>query len=108
MSGTYNANALVYTLADAVAQSSDVKGKIWSRLLEANAETEDDFKLLEGALGSDKPFWKKTDLKADGGDKITFSVIGGAAGPGARGETELTGRTSVPRMGAYTLQVDFW
>jgi hypothetical protein len=39
---------------------------------------------------------------------VVFSTIGDVGGPGVRGEAELTGHTSKPRMGAYTVQVDFW
>lgn len=105
---TYNSNANVYTLADAVAQNPDVKGRIWSRMLEVGSNTVDDFSYLEGPPESSKPFWKKRDLAADGGDKVTFSTIGDVGGPGVRGEQELTGKTSKPRMGAYTVQVDYW
>lgn len=105
---TYNSNPNVYTLAIALAQDSDLKGRLWSKMLEVGSFTNDDFAKLEGAAGSDMPFWTKQDLKADGGDKVTFSVIGEASGPGARGEVELTGRTSVPIMGTYTCQVDYF
>ena len=105
---TYNSNALVYTLADAVAQDPNVKAKLWSRMLEVGANTEDDFKKFEGEPESKKPFWKKRELAADAGDTIVFSTIGEAAGPGVRGEAELTGNTSLPRMGTYSVQVDFW
>lgn len=105
---TYNSNANVYTLADSVAQNPDVKGRLWSRMLEVGSNVTDDFSFLEGAPESDKPFWKKRDLAADSGDKVTFTTIGDVGGPGVRGEQELTGKTSKPRMGAYTVQVDFW
>lgn len=106
--GTYNSDPSVYTLAEAVVQNADVRGRIWSRMLEVGSTTKDDFTKLEGAPESKLPFWKKQDLKAGGGDRVTFTTIGDAAGPGARGEQELTGRTSEPRLGTYTCQVDFW
>lgn len=106
--GNYNSDPNVMTLATAVAQNSDVKGKLWSRLLEVGANTKDDFAMFEGETDSDKPFWRRQDLKADGGDKVVFSTIGEASGPGARGEVELTGRTSKAHMGAYTAQVDYF
>lgn len=104
----FNSAANVYTLADAVAQNPDVKGKVWSRMLEVGANTIDDFTFLEGPPESKKPFWKKTELAADGGDTVVFSTIGDVGGPGVRGEKELTGSTSKPRMGAYSCQVDYW
>lgn len=105
---TYNSNPNVYTLALALAQDSDLKGRLWAKMLETGSNTNDDFSKLEGAAGSDMPFWTKQDLQADGGDQVTFSVIGEASGPGARGEVELTGRTSVPIMGTYSCRVDFF
>lgn len=104
----YNTDPIVYTLADAVAQSADVQARLWSKILEVGANTEDDFKELEGAPNSKKPFWKKKELAADGGQEVVFTTIGEAAGPGVRGEAELTGNTSEPRMGTYSVKVDFW
>jgi hypothetical protein len=106
--GTYNSDPNVYTLANSVAENPLVKGKIWNRMLDVGSNTVDDFSHLEGPPESDKPFWKKQDLSKDGGDTIVFSTIGDVGGPGARGEQELTGRTSKPRMGAYQCQVDYW
>jgi N4-gp56 family major capsid protein len=106
--GTYNTDPNVYTLADALSQNSELKGRIWSRMLEVGSNTKDDFTRLEGAPESKMPFWRKQDLKAQCGDRVTFTTLGDAAGPGARGEQELTGRTSEPRLGTYTCQVDFW
>lgn len=105
---TYNSDANVYTLAEAVAQNPDVKGKIWSRMLEVGSNTNDDFTFLEGPPESKKPFWKKKELAADGGDTVVFSTIGDVGGPGVRGEKELTGNTSKPRMGSYSCKVDYW
>jgi len=106
--GTYNSDPSVYTLAQAVAADANVKAKLWSRMLEVGANTEDDFKKFEGEPDSKKPFWKKRELSADAGDVIVFTTIGEAAGPGVRGEAELTGNTSKPRLGTYSVQVDFW
>lgn len=106
--GDYNSDPNVYTLADEATANPEVKGRIWSRMLEVGSNTKDDFTRLEGAPESKLPFWKKQDLKAASGDRVTFSTIGDAAGPGARGEQELTGRTSEPRIGTYTCQVDFF
>lgn len=106
--GTYNTDPNVFTLEAAANADPDVKGRIWSRMLEVGSNTKDDFTRLEGAPESKLPFWKKQDLKAASGDKVTFSTIGDAAGPGARGEQELTGRTSLPRLGTYSCQVDFF
>lgn len=106
--GVYNSDPLVNTLVTALSQNSDAKGKLYSRMIEVHSNTADDFSLLEGAAGSDKPFWVKKELAADGGDKIRLTVMGDAAGPGVRGEAELTGNTSTVRFGGYEVQVDFW
>ena len=106
--GTYNSDPNVSTLAVMVAADPNVKAKLWSRMLEVGANTEDDFKKFEGEPESKKPFWKKRELAADAGDTIVFSSIGEAAGPGVRGEAELTGNTSIANIGTYSCQVDFW
>lgn len=106
--GTYNSDPTVNTLATAVAADPNVKAKLWSKLLEVGANTEDDFKKFEGEPESLKPFWKKRELAADGGDIIVFTTIGEAAGPGVRGEAELTGNTSKTRLATYQVQVDWW
>jgi hypothetical protein len=56
---SYASDALVYSLADAVAQNVDVKGKLWSKMLSAGSNTNDDFSFLEGPPESKKPIWKK-------------------------------------------------
>jgi len=63
---------------------------------------------MEGAAGSKSLLWVRNDLKALAGDKIKFTSLGDPAGPGVRGEAELTGNTSTPRIGGWTVQVDFW
>lgn len=107
--GYGNSDPIVFTLAANIAAGgANLKAKLWDRTLEANAETSDDFKQLEGAAGSKKPIWRKQDLTKGGGDEIVFTTIGGAAGPGVRGEAELTGNTSVPNMGTYSCKIDYW
>lgn len=105
---TFPGGASVNTLSEALIQDANLKGVFWSRLLELSANTNDDFSRLEGAQGSLKPIWKKTDLKKGGGDIVTFTTFGDIAGPGVRGETALTGNTSTLSFGTYTCQVDFW
>lgn len=106
--GLYNSDPSVYTLAEAVADDASLTGKVWDRMLEVGSNTADDFARLEGSPKSMKVIWKRTELQATGGDEVIFSTMGDLAGPGVRGEAELTGNTSKPRMGTYRCRVDFW
>lgn len=106
--GTYNSDPSVYTLANAVAQDSDAKGKLYSKAFELSGNTADDFATMEGAPSSKMPVWVRNELKALSGDTIKFTSLGAPAGPGVRGETELTGNTSTPRIGGWSVKVDFW
>lgn len=106
--GTYNSDPSVFTLANAVAQDSDAKGKLYSQAFEVSGNTADDFAAMEGATGGTTPVWVRNELKALSGDTIKFTSLGDPSGPGVRGEGELTGNTSIPRIGGWTLKVDFW
>ena len=106
--GTFNSDPSVYTLANAVAQDADAKGKLYSKAFELSGNTADDFASMEGAPSSKMPVWVRNELKALSGDTIKFTSLGDPSGPGVRGETELTGNTSTPRIGGWTVKVDFW
>lgn len=106
--GTYNSDPSVYTLANAVAQDADAKGKLYSKAFELSGNTADDFSDMEGNPGSTMPVWVRNELKALSGDTIKFTSLGDISGPGVRGEAELTGNTSTPRIGGWTVKVDFW
>ena len=106
--GVYNSDPSVFTLANAVAQDADAKGKLYSKAFELSGNTSDDFASMEGATGGNMPVWVKNELKALSGDTIKFTSLGDPAGPGVRGEGELTSHTSTPRIGGWTLKVDFW
>jgi N4-gp56 family major capsid protein len=106
--GTYNSDPSVYTLANAVAQDADAKGKLYSKAFEVSGNTADDLSAMEGAPGSTMPVWVRNELKALSGDTIKFTSLGDPSGPGVRGEGELTGNTSTPRIGGWSLSVDFW
>jgi hypothetical protein len=108
MSNTYNSDARVMTLADALGQDPDLVGKVWSRQLREGASQVDDFAAFEGGERDQKPFVVKSDLNAKAGDEIRFTVMSDVAGPGVRGETELTGNTSSVDFHTYTCKVDFW
>ncbi len=106
--GTYNSDPSVFTLANAVAQDSDAKGKLYSKAFEVSGNTADDLAAMEGPTDSSMPIWVRNELKALSGDTIKFTSLGDPAGPGVRGEGELTGNTSTPRIGGWTCKVDFW
>ncbi|HYF33992.1 MAG TPA: DUF4043 family protein [Prosthecobacter sp.] len=105
---SYNSNPNVMTLADALGQDPDLVGKVWSRQLREGASQVDDFAAFEGGERDQKPFVVKRDLNAKAGDEIRFTVMSDVAGPGVRGEKELTGNTSNVDFHSYTCKVDFW
>lgn len=105
---TWNSNPDPKTIADALADSANLKGQIWSAALMKGAEQYNDFAQLKGEDGSNKPVYVKTELQKDGGDKVWFTVMGGLSGPGVRGEQELTGNTSKPSFGNFSVVVDFY
>jgi hypothetical protein len=105
---SYNSNPNVYTLTNALAQDADAKGKLYTKGFELSGNTSDDFTPMEGAPGGTSAVWVKKDLKVQGADRVKFTSLGDPSGPGVRGEAELTGNTSTPRIGGWTLDVDFW
>ena len=105
---SYNSDPNVQTLEKVLAQDSSLKGIAFVRALQLGARQNDDFSMLEGPEKSESPIYVREDLTKDGGDKMHFTVFGGLAGPGVRGEGELTGNTSVANYGSFTLTVDFW
>ncbi|WP_009964886.1 DUF4043 family protein [Verrucomicrobium spinosum] len=108
MPGTYNANASVETLSDVLATASDAKGKLYAKKLESGAAAYDDFKMFEGPEDSESVFYVKRDLTKFGGQQMTFTVQSDLAGPGVRGEEELTGNTSTAKYSNYHLTVDYF
>ncbi len=108
MPGTYNANAQTETIADVLSTATDAKGKLYAKKLESGAASYDDFKILEGAEDSESVFYVKRDLSKFGGDKMIFTVQSDLAGPGVRGEEELTGKTSTAKYSNYELILDYY
>lgn len=108
-SGTYAADARVIMLADAVSQDPKIVAELWNKELRSGARQLDDFSHFEGPEGSGKPFVTKSDLKGVGaGQIVNFSVMSQPKGPGARGEVQLTGRTSHVTFKTFPCKVDFW
>lgn len=113
MSGTYNSNATVMQIGDAVAQDPKLKGELWARYMDRASQGHNAFEKFTSAAdrrsgkngGVRSIFGTKRDLKAGGGDTVNFSVIGPPGGPGAMGNQELTGRTSSPLMKTYGIRV---
>lgn len=108
MAGTYNANANTMTLADAVAMDPKLVGTLYNKELREGAQQVDDFSMFEGPVGSKKPFLVRSDLREAGADKVTFTVASQLAGPGVRGERELTGNTSTLDFLTYQCYVDYF
>lgn len=113
MAGTYNANANVMQLADALASAPDAKGRLYAKMLEDGAAQYDDFKMFEGTIGRsgstpNAVFLRKNDFRKAAGDRMTFTVQSDVAGPGVRGEQELTGNTSTVEYTTYDCTVDYW
>jgi len=112
-SGTYNGNANVTVLADAVAMDPKLKGELFSRFLDVASQshnafakftTEADHKTgINGGVQS--IFGSKQDLKAGGADLVNFSVMGPPGGPGVMGSQELTGNTSQVLMDTFSAKV---
>lgn len=113
MPGTYNANAVVQQLADAVAMDPKLKGELYSRLLESAAMQYNAFEKFTSVVnpksniagGVRSIFCKKTDLRAGGADTVNFNVIGPPGGGGVMGSQELTGNTSKAKMATYAVRV---
>lgn len=113
MANTFNANADVQALADAVAMDPKLKGEMYSRLLETSAGQYNAFEKFTSdvdpktkmAGGVRSIFARKKDLRAGGADTVNFNVIGPPGGGGVMGSQELTGNTSKPKMATYPVRV---
>ncbi|GAA5117170.1 hypothetical protein JIN84_17805 [Luteolibacter yonseiensis] len=115
MPGTYNANATVQALADAVAMDPNVRQKAISQYLETTSLQHNALERFTSEIpanakvgkGVGSVFAKKTDLTKGGASQVDFHVVGTPGGPGVQGDTELTGRTSNARLGTYQVTVDW-
>lgn len=108
-SGTYAADARVQQIADALSQDPNLVGKVWNKQLRTGAKSVDDFAHFEGSEKSDAPFVVRNDLQGtNAGDEVLFTVMSQPRGPGARGEAQLTGNTSVVNWATYGCKVDYW
>lgn len=112
MAGTYNANATVQQLADAVAMDPKLKGELYSKALQQSATQHNAFEKFTSSMDDAKVgagvtsiFASKQDLKAGGADTVNFNVIGTPGGPGVMGAQELTGKTSKPKLATYPVRV---
>jgi hypothetical protein len=108
---SYNGNARVAQLSEALAQDPKLVAQVWNKQLREGARQIDDFSHFEGPEGSKqgKPFVVKSDLSGVGaGDRVNFSVKSQPRGPGVRGEGELTGNTSSVNFRTFQCVVDYW
>ena len=114
-SGTFNGNATAKTLANMVNDDASVKAQVWARYLDVASRQHNAFAKFESeqpkrafqSTGQRGVFAKKRDLRAVGGDTVTFTVMSAPAGPGVIGENELTGNTSSPSFKTYSCKVDY-
>lgn len=113
---TYNSNALVKDLTDAIADDPNVKRIAWARSLQIGARAFNDFAAFEAKevpIGRQMSspagiFCVKSDLKASGGDEVKFTVISDMAGPGVNAEAELTGSTSTAEFHTWQCRVEWY
>lgn len=113
MSYTNTINA--QTLAEAVAMDPAVKAQLWSRYLEVGSRAHDVFSMFESEqpripianVGKTGIFCRRRDLKAQGGDKVHFTVISAPGGPGVMGEAQLAGNESKSKFKTYSVIVDW-
>ena len=116
MPNTFNANATVQALSDAVAMDPKVKGDIYSRVLDEAAVQHNAFEQFSSVMnaksglygGVRSIFARKTDLGAGGSSSVNFTVIGTPGGPGVMGNQELTGNTSKSIMATYGVRVGWF
>ncbi len=117
MPGSFNADAKAQLIADVLNQAPDAKGKLFAKKLELTCAHNDSFARFCGPAPDtvdhrdpnrgNYVFWHKDDFTKFAGDKMQFTIAGAPAGPGVRGEGELTGNTSTIKFGQYFLTVDF-
>jgi hypothetical protein len=107
-------NAIYHQLADATNMDSNLKGVIYSKIFEKQANQHNALEQFTSEVDSASTaggvrsiFAKKTDLKAGGGDKVYFNVIGPPGGPGAAGAQTLIDRVSTVAMKTYFATVAF-
>lgn len=113
---TYNADALVKTLANAISDDANVKRIAWARSLQVGARAFNDFAAFEAPevpLGKQLSspagvFCVKDDLNRSGGDEVKFTVISDVAGPGVNAETELTGSTSTAEFHTWQCRIEWY
>ena len=105
-----NATALNFqTLTEATTMDANVKAQLWARYLEIGSKAYDAFSAFESEqpriplanAGKAGIFCRRRDLKAQGGDKVHFTVISAPGGPGAIGERSLKGAESKSKFKTY-------
>jgi len=93
-------------LSAAVANDANFQQKFWSRKIKVDARNRNPFSLFMGAEKSGQPISEKTDLKAAGGDTVTFTTTADIGGRGRFGEQSLKDHVNEFEFGTYQLQVD--
>jgi len=95
--------ANVTKLSEIAAGNSNFKKKIWSRKVQIDARTRNEFKALIGGEGSGKPICEKQDAKKMNGETVTFTTTRKMKGRGRFGEQSLLDHTN--KFGFGTFQV---
>jgi N4-gp56 family major capsid protein len=103
------------TLAQATAMDANVKAQLWARYLEIGSKAHDAFSAFESEqpriplanAGKAGIFCRRRELKAQGGDKVHFTVISAPGGPGSIGERSLKGSESKSKFKTYSVTVDW-
>ena len=88
-------------------QAANNVGQLFTKYIDLAVEEDDLFAVLEGAEGSDRPIWVKTDLSKGGADRVNFNAIASLGGDGVHGDEVLQGNEETLNIGAYQCQVDF-
>jgi len=103
------------TLAQATTMDANVKAQLWARYLEIGSKAYDAFSAFESEQpriplansGKAGIFCRRRELKAQGGDKVHFTVISAPGGPGSIGERTLKGAESKSKFKTYSVTVDW-
>lgn len=111
---SYNSNPNVQTLSEILAMDSKLRPDAISRYFEMASGQFNALKQFTSVFdpkavngGPRSIFIEKTDLQVGGAQTVNYNVIGIPGGPGAQGDTELTGRTSKSLMATYPVNVDW-
>lgn len=96
----------VDTYSQANADSANLIGKAFSKLMLLQTSNKDILGQMEGPEGSGRPITLKTDLSKQGADTVFFSTMNRPGGEGATGENLLEAEDL--DFASYKVQIDFF